>query len=157
MQVGLAEQIRETGPLLAHVSAERKRDEIFKILEGFHPASAIRLLDHTGLLGQLFPDLSKQKGITQSPPHDLDVWEHTLATVAQMSNLLDLFLDPEDILADGGNLMLGLAAGKLGRFQRGNKGSLSVQFKSVPVAARHKSAGSPVTRCSQTGNPNTGI
>ncbi len=117
MVPGLAGQIRETAPLLQSVSDERKRDEIFKILEEPQPASAIRLLDHVGLLARLFPDLMELKGVTQSPPHELDVWEHTLAVIAQMTSLLDLFLNPDTVLEDGGNLMLGLAAGKLGRFR----------------------------------------
>ncbi|NLF51289.1 MAG: HD domain-containing protein [Leptolinea sp.] len=119
MVEGLPSRIRETAPFLSDVSAERKRDEIFKLLEEPRPATAIRLLDKVGILCELLPDVPRLKGVTQSSPHTLDVWEHTLAVVSRLSDLLDLFLNPDMVLGDGGNLTLGLAAGKLGRFRPG--------------------------------------
>jgi putative nucleotidyltransferase with HDIG domain len=117
MAPDVPKMMREASPLLTNVSAERKRDELFKILNAFHPSSAIRLMDYSGLLPYLFPDLLAQKGVEQSPPHKLDVWEHTLAAVFHLNELLGLFLQPDTVFTDGGNLMLGLAAGKLGRFR----------------------------------------
>ena len=109
--------ISEAVPRLALVSAERKRDEFLKLLDGKHPASAIRLLDSFGVMQKIIPELAALKGVSQSPPHSMDVWEHTLAVVSHLDQLLDLFFAPENLLKDGGNLTLGLAAGKLGEFR----------------------------------------
>lgn len=117
MAEGLGQQIRQTAPLLSRISQERKRDELFKLLEEAKPSAALRLMDHLAILGEIIPETAALKGVTQSSPHILDVWEHTLAVVSGLSDLLDLFLDPDEVLKDGGNLTLGLAAGKLGRYR----------------------------------------
>lgn len=116
---GVSGQIRAAGPLLDNVSAERKRDELLKLLDGLHPASGIRLLDAFDVLPRLFPELMPLKGMEQTPPHTMDGWEHTLAVITHLDRLLDLFLQPSNLLDDGGNLMLGLTAGKLGKFREG--------------------------------------
>ncbi len=114
---GVTGLIRKAYPLIDTVSAERKRDEFLKLLDGPRPASGIRLLDSFNVLFRLLPDLQPLKGMTQSLPHTMDGWEHTLSVVSHLDRLLDLFLKPENILEDGGNLMLGLTSGKLGRFR----------------------------------------
>jgi putative nucleotidyltransferase with HDIG domain len=114
---GLLSIIRAAGPMLTKTSAERMRDEVFKIMDGDHPVSAIRLLDSFGVLSKIFPGLIELKGLYQSPPHTMDAFDHTLATLDQLKRLLDLFLYPKRVLEDGGNLTLGLAAGKLGIFK----------------------------------------
>jgi len=116
---GVSGEIRSASPLLDQVSAERKRDEFLKLLDGPHPASGIRLLDAFDVLPHLLPDLLPLKGMQQSLPHTMDGWEHTLAVVSHLDRLLDLFLKPSSQLEDGGNLMLGLTAGKLGKFRDG--------------------------------------
>ncbi|MEI8132819.1 MAG: HD domain-containing protein [Leptolinea sp.] len=114
---GLLSAIRVAGPMLRNTSVERQRDELFKIFEGNHPVSAIRLLDTFGVLELLLPDVTNLKGVQQSMPHTMDVYEHTLATLDQLKRLLDLFLSPQSVLEDGGNLTLGLAGGKFGVFR----------------------------------------
>lgn len=118
MVPGVIQMIREASLGLKHVSAERKRDEFFKLLDSPHPASAIRLLDSFNVLPQLIPELIELKGVQQSLPHTMNVWEHTLSAVKHLDQLLDLFIAPEGMLEDGGNLMLGLTAGKLGKFRQ---------------------------------------
>jgi len=114
---GVSGLIRAASPLLDQVSAERKRDELLKLLDGPHPASGIRLLDAFDVLPRLLPDLTPLKGMEQSLPHTMDGWDHTLAVVSHLDRLLNLFLQPASMLEDGGNLMLGLTAGKLGKFR----------------------------------------
>jgi poly(A) polymerase len=77
MVPGVIQMIREASLGLKHVSAERKRDEFFKLLDSPHPASAIRLLDSFNVLPQLIPELIELKGVQQSLPHTMNVWEHT--------------------------------------------------------------------------------
>jgi poly(A) polymerase len=76
--------MRQAAPLLTRISAERQRDELFRMLEGGQVTSAIHLLDTLGVLDLLLPELAALKGVTQSPPHTLDVWEHTLALLSAL-------------------------------------------------------------------------
>lgn len=107
--------IRQAVPLLPRISIERVRDELFHILEGTHPAPAVRTLDMFGALPYILPELPALKGITQSPPHIQDVWEHTLDVVGRLQMVLGVLGPAYD--ADKGNLAVGLASLRLGRFR----------------------------------------
>ncbi len=72
---GLAESIR-------YVSWERIRDEFLKMLESNQPAEAIELLEETGLLHHLIPELREGRGIEQGGHHTTDVWRHSLDALA---------------------------------------------------------------------------
>ncbi|MCD4686371.1 MAG: hypothetical protein K8S97_10585, partial [Anaerolineae bacterium] len=84
------ESIRTHAETLTTTSPERIRDEFFQILNGARPASALVALHHLGLLAQIVPATRAMPGVTQSPPHQFDVWEHTLKTVAQLDVVLHL-------------------------------------------------------------------
>ncbi len=62
-------------------SAERVRDELWKIMQGDDPASALELLRTYGLLPYVLLEVSEMEGVTQSAPHVLDVYRHTLQAV----------------------------------------------------------------------------
>jgi poly(A) polymerase len=110
------ERMRDAVPLLPSVSAERLRDELFRILESPRPASSVRALDRLGVIGQVLPEMIPMKGTAQSPPHVGDVWEHTLDVVQKMEVLLEvLAVHPNpDISA---NLTMGLVSVQLGRYR----------------------------------------
>ena len=61
--------MKQAASLLPNVSPERKRDELFKILDGPKPDSAMRALEILGVFPHLLPELSAMKGVTQSEPH----------------------------------------------------------------------------------------
>jgi tRNA nucleotidyltransferase (CCA-adding enzyme) len=67
------------------VSAERIRDELYKILGSGEPARGLELLRQTELLGGTIPELLEGVGCTQNRFHKFDVWGHTLATLAAAS------------------------------------------------------------------------
>ncbi len=108
--------MRTAVPLLPQISAERLRDELFKILDGSNVALAIRILDRLGALAYVLPELEGLKGISQSPPHTLDVWEHTLSTIQYLEQLLQPLVGrfQEETVAD---LTVGSAVLWLGRFR----------------------------------------
>lgn len=83
--------IRQDGPQVSHVSPERVRDEVFKLLGTTKPSSALALLDGLDLLPLLFPEARMMQGVTQSPPHTLDVWRHTLHVMDNLEGLLTAF------------------------------------------------------------------
>ncbi len=64
----------------SQVSRERVRDELTKMLTEGHPRQAILLLDETGLLGKVLPEISAMKGVEQPPQFhpEGDVFIHTL-------------------------------------------------------------------------------
>ena len=72
--------IRELAPQIHQVSHERVRDEILKMLTEGHARGAFELLDQTGLLIQVLPEIKKMQGVEQPPQFhpEGDVWVHTL-------------------------------------------------------------------------------
>jgi poly(A) polymerase len=110
--------IRAHADGLAGVSAERRRDEFIRLVSGRRAATAVRALDQLGLLKHLAPELLPLKALAQPPNrHALDVWEHTLATVARLEELLAV-LGPVHDAERAADLTLALATLKLGRYRQ---------------------------------------
>jgi tRNA nucleotidyltransferase (CCA-adding enzyme) len=63
------------------VSIERVREELQKILLSPTPSRAFRLLEGTGLLAEIFPELVACRGVEQRGMHVFDVLDHLYATV----------------------------------------------------------------------------
>jgi poly(A) polymerase len=72
--------IRELAPQIDLVSRERVRDELTKMLTEGRARRAFELLDLTGLLPEVLPQVAKMKGVAQPPQFhpEGDVWIHTL-------------------------------------------------------------------------------
>jgi tRNA nucleotidyltransferase/poly(A) polymerase len=122
-----AQAMRTALPFLPRVSVERQRDELFKMLEGSGPATCLRLMDTLGILPYLLPELESLKGISQTVPHIYDAWEHSLKTVDWLDILLNTIIVPyqENKVND---LVLGLAAMRLGRFREKLRDHFNVPF-----------------------------
>ena len=73
--------VRETAPLVAHLSGERIAAELTKILGAERPSIGLRLLEETGALGAISEDLAAQRGVPQRKIPGDDLWDHTLRTV----------------------------------------------------------------------------
>jgi poly(A) polymerase len=80
------EAIREHAPHVSKISAERIGDELARMFSGYHPEKALDLLDSSGLLINLLPEVSALKGVEQPPEYhpEGDVYNHT-------RKMLDLF------------------------------------------------------------------
>jgi len=76
----LLEAIRELASGVHAVSAERQRDEIVKILTEGAARTGFELLDATGLLAHVLPEIKRMQGVQQPPQFhpEGDVWIHTL-------------------------------------------------------------------------------
>jgi putative nucleotidyltransferase with HDIG domain len=72
--------IRSLAPLIRSVSAERVRDEVARILTEGGAKRGFELLDSTGLLHEILPEIEALKGVGQPPEFhpEGDVWTHTL-------------------------------------------------------------------------------
>lgn len=113
----LRAEIRAHAAALTRISPERQRDELIRALGGPNPGACLRVLEALGLLAHLLPELTPLKGVTQSPPHTLEVWEHTLTTVERLAEVLHVLGPVHDVDA-ASDLILGLATVRLGRFRR---------------------------------------
>jgi poly(A) polymerase len=73
-------------PTLVDIAAERIGDEIVKILTEGSARRGFVLLDETGLLPIVLPEVAAMHGVAQSPDHhpEGDVWQHTLLLLDQL-------------------------------------------------------------------------
>jgi len=71
--------IQKEAKAITEVSLERIRDELVKLLTGPHPGKGLALLDASGLLPHILPEVSKMKGVQQPPEFhpEGDVFVHT--------------------------------------------------------------------------------
>ncbi len=78
--------IQRLAPQIAQVSCERIREELTRMLTEGHAGRAVRLLDISGLLAQVLPEISKMKGVEQPPEYhpEGDVFVHTLMLLDQL-------------------------------------------------------------------------
>jgi poly(A) polymerase len=72
--------IQRLAPQIHQVSCERVRDELTKMLTEGHAKRAFELLDITGLLREVLPEIAAMKGVEQPPQYhpEGDVFVHTL-------------------------------------------------------------------------------
>lgn len=70
--------IQQSAALITHVSWERIRDELLKILASDFPSEGIQLLLNAGLLQHILPELLPMRGVRQGGHHIYDVWTHSL-------------------------------------------------------------------------------
>ena len=63
------------------ISTERVRDEFAKILMSPQPKRGIEILNETGLLAYIVPELQVAIGVGQNQAHAFDVWEHLLRSL----------------------------------------------------------------------------
>ena len=78
--------IRALAGRIDSVSKERVRDELTKMLTEGHARRAFELLDETGLLAEVLPEVARMKGVEQPPQYhpEGDVWVHTLGLLGQL-------------------------------------------------------------------------
>jgi len=86
--------MKASGADLAKVSAERQRDELFKLLSLPQPQRAISRLHDLDALPALLPELCALKRVPVSAPHVHPLWQHTLQVVSYLDQLLDALLNP---------------------------------------------------------------
>jgi poly(A) polymerase len=99
-----AAAMRRLAPKTNAVSRERVRDELTKMLTEGQARRAFELLDETGLLAELLPEVVRMKGVEQPPSFhpEGDVWIHTLLLLAQLPPACPLPLAWAALLHDVG-------------------------------------------------------
>lgn len=70
-------------PALSAVAAERVFAELKRIVASPDPLAGIALMERAGAVDVVLPELAALAGVEQSAYHHLDVYEHTLAVLAE--------------------------------------------------------------------------
>ena len=80
------EAISQQGETISAVSAERVREELTKILTEGSARRGFELLNESGLLAQVLPEIKRMQGVEQPPQYhpEGDVWTHTLMLLEQL-------------------------------------------------------------------------
>jgi tRNA nucleotidyltransferase/poly(A) polymerase len=96
IEPGSLAAIQKMHQRIARVSPERVRDELNRILTEGGARRGFELLDASGLLQDILPEISAMKGVQQPPEYhpEGDVWTHTLI-------MLDGLREPTPTLAWG--------------------------------------------------------
>ena len=78
--------IQRDHALILKVSCERVRDEITRILTEGGARRGFEMLDESGMLADLLPEVAAMKGVEQPPEYHPqgDVWTHTLMLLEQL-------------------------------------------------------------------------
>ncbi len=78
--------LRQQAPSIGQVSAERIRDELTRIFTEGNARHGLQLLDKTGLLEQILPEIKAFQGVRQPPEFhpEGDVWTHVLLMLEQL-------------------------------------------------------------------------
>ncbi len=108
--------IRAQGERLREISAERVRDELFKLISLPRPAAALRVADAVGMLDVIVPEVRALHGLHQPPPHTMDAWNHTLDVIAHLNEIISV-ISPRRTDETGAQFNLGLIAIGLDRFR----------------------------------------
>jgi poly(A) polymerase len=80
--------IRRDHALIQLVAVERVREELVRILTEGGARRGFELLDASGMLEDLLPEVARMKGVEQPPQYhpEGDVWNHTLLLLEQLRN-----------------------------------------------------------------------
>lgn len=81
LEANTAQHLRRAAPRLPEVSPERQRDELVKLLNTPAPGRAVKMLHTLQVLPHILPEVEAMASVSQSPPHYLDVFEHTVAAL----------------------------------------------------------------------------
>jgi poly(A) polymerase len=96
--------IQKLAPIIHQVSRERVRDELTKMLTEGHARRAFELLDESGLLKDVLPEITRMHGVEQPPQFhpEGDVWIHTMMLLEQLPANCSLTLAWGALLHDVG-------------------------------------------------------
>lgn len=72
--------------LITHISWERIRDELFKIIESSHPSEGILFLKSTGILKYILPELDACFAVPQKSPHRHHIYDVGTHLVMSLKN-----------------------------------------------------------------------
>ena len=84
---GTEQLTRERAALATQPSGERVFAEMWRLLAVPDPADGIRMLERSGVLAAVLPEVAALRGVEQSGYHHLDVYEHTLQVLDAVADV----------------------------------------------------------------------
>lgn len=107
--------IRRDHALILKVSSERVREELVRILTEGGARRGFELLDASGMLQDLLPEVAAMKGVAQPPDYhpEGDVWTHTLLLLEKLPQPVTATLALAALLHDVGKPPTFRVAGRI--------------------------------------------
>jgi poly(A) polymerase len=104
IEPGTFQAIQKTASQIDQVSQERVRDELTRMLTEGHARRAFLLLDESGLLREVLPEIEAMKGVEQPPQFhpEGDVFVHTLLLLERLPHPCPITLAWGALLHDVG-------------------------------------------------------
>jgi putative nucleotidyltransferase with HDIG domain len=86
IEAGTEAAIKRCSAQIHRISSERVRDELTRMLTEGRARRAFELLDRTGLLREVLPEIDRLHGVEQPPEFhpEGDVWTHTMMLLEQL-------------------------------------------------------------------------
>ena len=81
IEPGTLAAIARQAHLASHLSGERIAAELDRLLGADRPSVGLGLMEETGLLAVIAPELAAQRGVEQNKVAGEDLWDHTVRTV----------------------------------------------------------------------------
>lgn len=72
------EAIKKNAKLINHIAAERIKDELTRIMLSDNPAEGIDMMQKTGILSYIIPELEKGVGVAQNRHHIYTIYKHSI-------------------------------------------------------------------------------
>lgn len=69
------------------VSAERIKEELFKLIDGANPRKGLEAMRKSGLMAAIIPELSRCYGVEQDGYHNEDVYEHLVLALERCQQM----------------------------------------------------------------------
>jgi poly(A) polymerase len=83
-----SEAVRRYVAEFPRVAGERVHQELFILLKSPRAGAVLKEMDRVGLFDQVFPELEDLRGVEQDGYHHLDVFDHSLAAVGHVEEVL---------------------------------------------------------------------
>lgn len=109
--------VREQAASLLNTSAERVRDELFRVFGLEKASQALRVMRALGVLDVVMPHIRALEGVAQPKPYTLDAWAHTLYALEKLQ-LLTLAVSPRRPDQATASFGLGMVVMQLDRFRK---------------------------------------
>ncbi len=111
LEEGTEEAMKRLAPLVKNVAGERVGQEIVRMLSEGYSRPAVDLLERTGLLAEVLPEVAALRGVQQPAQFhpEGDVWTHTVMMLKRMDALFrhSAGRDRAPSTFEGGDILIG--------------------------------------------------
>ena len=73
--------MKDLSPTIVRISAERIKEELFRLIDGKDPRKGLEAMRRTGLMHEILPELERTYRFEQGGMHEEDLYEHLLLSL----------------------------------------------------------------------------